>query len=175
MNINLLQGVFVFLVLLAVAVMHPACAFAQDGDARFRATQLPLPRFVSIAVSEVNVRAGPGLRYPIKWIFKRKDLPVEIVQEFDHWRKIRDHAGDEGWVHKSLLSGRRTLLVQGQEMTEMYDRAGENARVVAKLEPGAIVRLSKCNTDICAVEKDAYRGWVQRNLLWGIYEHEFLN
>jgi SH3-like domain-containing protein len=73
-----------------------------------------LPRFVSLRASEVNLRTGPGIRYPIEWVFKRRDLPVEVVDEFESWRRIRDWEGTLGWVHQSMLRGRRTALVTGE-------------------------------------------------------------
>ena len=85
-------------------------AWAQAG----RSTGLPLPRFVSLAAERVNVRFGPGKQYPVNWMFARQGLPVEIIEEFDTWRKIRDHDGEEGWVHSSLLSSRRTIMVIGE-------------------------------------------------------------
>src|SRR5262245_5050819 len=68
---------------------------------------LPIPRFASLRSDEVNVRSGPGTRYPVEWVFKRKSMPVEIVAEYDIWRKIRDWQGASGWVHQSLLTGKR--------------------------------------------------------------------
>ncbi len=76
-------------------------------------TGLRVPRFVSMNSAKVNVRAGPGTRYPIKWVFQRKSLPVQIVAESDTWRKIRDFEGIEGWVHQRMLSGRRHAIVIG--------------------------------------------------------------
>ena len=149
---------------------------ASDAVPRFRATNLPLPRFVSIASNEVNVRSGPALRYPIKWIFQKRGLPVEIIQEFDHWRKIRDHEGEEGWVHKSLLSGRRSVIIDDSGLVEMYDRTGNRKRLVARLEPGVVARAIQCIEEgWCEIEKDGYSGWVDRNFLWGIYEREIFN
>src|SRR5919106_133867 len=91
---------------LAALLLAPP-AFGQAG----RTTGLPLPRFVSLGSDEVNLRFGPGETYPIAWILTREGLPVEIVEEFDTWRKVRLHDGDFGWIHGSLLSSRRTVLV----------------------------------------------------------------
>ena len=72
-------------------------------------TGLPVPRFVSLRSAEVNVRTGPGTRYPVEWVFVKRDIPVEITAEFDTWRRIRDWEGTEGWVHQSMLSGKRAI------------------------------------------------------------------
>ncbi|MGB0720715.1 MAG: SH3 domain-containing protein, partial [Bdellovibrionales bacterium] len=97
---------------LLFVVLFPCIAFAQDAVDPFRSTAYPLPRFAALASNEIYVRAGPGKQYPVQWVFKKAGLPVEIVLEFDHWRKIKDYEGASGWVHKSLLSGRRTAIVK---------------------------------------------------------------
>lgn len=159
--------------LLAFAA-YPA-AHAQEAVPGFRSTELPLPRYVSIRSDKAYARAGPALRYPIKWIYKRDGLPVEIVQEFDNWRKIRDFEGEEGWVHMSLLSGERTALVMGDALVSMREGFSQNARLVARIEPMVVASLEKCSEGWCRIEAGGYRGWVQRNSLWGIYENEELN
>ncbi len=80
-------------------------------------TGLPLPRFASLKTDEVNLRTGPGLRYPIEWVYKRRDLPVQIEREFEVWRLISDQEGVKGWVHQATLVGRRTFVVTGGEHT----------------------------------------------------------
>ena len=85
---------------------------AENGTGgRIGESGLTLPRFVSLRASEVNMRTGPGTRYPIAWVYKQRNLPVEIVDEFDTWRRIRDWEGSEGWVHQSMLHGRRSIMV----------------------------------------------------------------
>ena len=98
---------------------------------------LPLPRFVSLRSDEVNLRAGPGVRYPIDWIYARKDLPVEVIAEFEAWRKIRDWQGTEGWVHQSMLTGRRMMVVMGQARSLRASDA-DSADPVAVVEPGVV-------------------------------------
>src|SRR5258708_20816133 len=81
------------------------------SNAQRKGTGLPLPRFASLRADEVNVRAGPGARYPIEWVFKRKGMPVEIVAEYENYRKIKDWQGAGGWAHHSLLPGQRTFII----------------------------------------------------------------
>ena len=84
---------------------------AQSEDPlRARPKQATQRRFVSLRSNEVNVRVGPGVRYPVKWVFRQKAIPVEIVQEYDTWRKIRDWEDAEGWVHRAMLSSKRSVL-----------------------------------------------------------------
>ena len=89
----------------------PDVATAQTERA---ASGLPLPRFVSLRSDKVHMRTGPGVRYPIDWVYKRQNMPMEVVAEFGTWRKVRDFQGTEGWMHQSMLSNKRTLAVTGQ-------------------------------------------------------------
>jgi SH3-like domain-containing protein len=136
-------------------------------------TGLPLPRFASLKTDEVNLRKGPGLRYPIAWVYKRRDLPVEIEREFEVWRLISDQEGVKGWVHQATLVGRRTFVVTGGEQTMRSDPQ-DTAAAVARLKPGVIGRLRACEAkaDWCQVQVADYRGWLRRNAFWGIYPGE---
>src|SRR6266446_1681609 len=99
-----------------IGIMSAAALFA--GGARLSLAaegeaSLPVPRFVSLHADKVNLRAGPGDRYPIEWVLTRKEMPVEIVAEFEHWRRVRDYQGTEGWVHERMLEGKRAVVVTG--------------------------------------------------------------
>ena len=131
-----------------------------------RETGLEVPRFVSLSSNKTNVRAGPGRRYPIKWIFQRQNLPVKIIAEFDTWRKIKDHEGIEGWVHQRMLSGRRWVFILGENVTIRKERS-LTAQGVARLEPGVIARLERISGDWCLVEAEAYTGWLPKIDVWG--------
>jgi SH3-like domain-containing protein len=131
-----------------------------------RSTGLPVPRFVSLAAERVNVRFGPGRQYPVSWVFAREGLPVEIIAEFDTWRQIRDYDGEEGWVHSSLLSSRRTIMVIG-EVRALRRTASTGAREVLRAEPGVIGSLFDCEDTWCRVEIEGRRGWLQRSEFWG--------
>jgi SH3-like domain-containing protein len=132
---------------------------------------LPVPRFVSLRSEPVNVRTGPGERYPIDWVFNRKDLPVEIVAEFENWRKIRDVDGAEGWVHQRMLAGRRSVLIR-DKVRELRRRPQGEADVVARLEPNVVARLMECQGPWCRVETQGIAGWLRRGEVWGVYPDE---
>jgi SH3-like domain-containing protein len=132
---------------------------------------LPLPRFAALRSDEVNLRAGPGDRYPIEWVFTRKDLPVEILQEWEHWRKIRDAEGTEGWVHQRMLVGKRSVIVTG-ETRALYAEPRQGAAVVARAEPGVVGRLLECKGTWCRIEADKIDGWIRRDQIWGVYATE---
>ena len=139
-------------------------------------TGLPLPRFAPLRSDEVNMRAGPGTRFPIEWTYQRRDLPVEIVREFDQWRRIRDQDGTEGWVHHSNLGlGRRTFTVRG-EMHTMRRRPEEDAGAVARLQPGVIGRIRACaqGSAWCEVQVGEYRGWLKRAEMFGVTADEVI-
>lgn len=135
----------------------------------------PVPRFVSVKSDKAYVRAGPGQTYPIKWVYSREGIPVEVVQEYDTWRKIRDFDGEEGWMHSSLLTGERHVIVKGTDTVALRDRVGVDGRIRARLEPRVIAKLDECANGWCLIDAQGYEGWIERNLLWGIYDTEELN
>ncbi len=128
-----------------------------------------VPRFASLRADKVNVRAGPGVQYPIAWVFLRRGLPVEVVAEFELWRKIRDRDGAEGWVHRSLLSGKRSAVIRGHNISVLYRHDDPMSVAVARIEPGVVAELLTCHEDWCRVEAEGIRGWIARTQLWGVY------
>ncbi len=134
-------------------------------------TGLPLPRFVTLRAAEVNLRSGPGTRYPIDWVYRRAGMPVEIIDEFDTWRRIRDWQGTEGWVHQSMVQGRRGILVTGQRRT-LKRRPEEAAPGVALLDAGVVGTLEGCRGAWCEISAGGYSGWLEREAFYGLYPDE---
>ena len=134
-------------------------------------TNLQLPRYVSMKANEGNVRRGPSMTHRIDWVFKRKDIPLEITAEHGHWRRVRDRDGAGGWVHYSLLSGVRTAIVE-KDMLELLSKPEKGALVVARLELGVIARLEECGVAWCRLSAAGYRGWTSKTNLWGADTHE---
>jgi SH3-like domain-containing protein len=138
---------------------------------------LPLPRFASLRSDQVNMRVGPDTRFPIEWTFQRRDLPVQIIGEFQVWRRVRDVDGAEGWVHQSTLAGRRTVLVRpaasAPEVT-LRRRPEEGGAAVARLRPGVIARIRECEAanPWCEVQVSGLRGFLRRSEAWGIGAEE---
>ena len=134
---------FAAAIVLAVPLGMPALARAAAA-AQIGPSGLPLPRFVSLKPGRVNLRVGPGRDYAVTWLFLKSGLPVEIVQEYDNWRRIRDSEGTEGWVYQSLLSGKRTAMTAPWQrdkdgvMLNVYRSADDKASVVAKVQPGVL-------------------------------------
>ena len=141
------------------------------GSAVGSETGLPLPRFVSLSSDKVNVRTGPGTRYPINWVFVRRGWPVEVIEEYELWRQIRDIDGATGWVHKNLLSNRRTLIITG-DARAVYEEPEESSPVVLLAEPGVLGKLKECDGRWCEIEIAGLSGWLMANQFYGVYANE---
>jgi SH3-like domain-containing protein len=136
---------------------------------------LPLPRFVTLKADRVNVRRGPSGDHTVSWVFTRKGLPVEIVAESEHWRRIRDSEGAEGWVYHSLLSGRRGVLVapwSGAQPVPLLNGVDAGSVPVALLDTGVMADVDRCTGDWCRVSIRGHRGWIEQAKLWGVYPGE---
>lgn len=136
---------------------------------------LPLPRFVSLKTDKVNVRRGPSSEHGVSWVFNRRELPVEIVAEFDHWRRVRDADGEEGWIYQSLLAGRRTAMIapwRQDNNVSMLSQPDKNAAKVALVRGGVVGRINSCNGDWCSLNVEGYEGWIEQAMLWGVYPGE---
>lgn len=150
---------------------------ATDTDSE-ETGKLPLPRFVSLKSARVNLRVGPGKDYAISWMYMKQGLPVEIIQEYDQWRRIRDAEGTEGWVYQSLLTGTRTAIaapwLKGKEgaLITVHRAAAEDGTVVAQLEPGVVTKVKECSFGWCEVEAADRKGFVAQNQIWGVYPDE---
>lgn len=137
-------------------------------------TGLPLPRFVSLKSDEVNMRTGPGVRYPVRWIYHHAQLPVEIIDEFEHWRKIRDIDGEAGWVHQSLLSGKRTAYIK-ENLMVLYGAPSHNANALVKAEAGVVADVIECSPHWCRLQIANIKGWAPKKHFWGAYEAEIFD
>jgi len=138
---------------------------------------LRLPRFVSLKAERVNVRAGPTKDNDVNWVYTRAGLPVEIIAEYENWRRIRDWEGAEGWVLHSLLSGRRTALViaktkGGDDLIPVHDSPDAQSTVTVKLQAGVLGTVKRCNDNWCRIVGDGFDGWIEQGRLWGVYPNE---
>lgn len=165
---------------LAAAGITPAAAQTTGSTAPAiarGASGLPLPRFVSLKSGRVNLRVGPSLDYAVDWMYLKSGLPMEIIQEYDNWRRVRDADGTEGWINQALLSGKRTAIVtpwqRGKDARiPMVAEPNAGSRVVAQLEPGVIGEIQVCNGEWCEMNIDGHRGWVEQSQIWGAYPGE---
>jgi len=125
-----------------------------------------LPRFVTIRAKEINLRTGPGERYPIDWVIKAKGWPLEITAEFDNWRRVRDYQGTSGWVHRVMLSKKHTV-VNTQDNVILRRAPGPDAQPRAHVVAGVHGELKKCEKSWCEVNFDGGKGWLPASALWG--------
>jgi SH3-like domain-containing protein len=158
------------LIIFASVLIVPISVYTQESQ-KGQVTNLPIPRYVSLKVKEANARRGPSLSHKIDWIYKRQNMPLEIYAEYENWRRVRDFEGLGGWVHYTLLSGIRYVLVKS-ELLEMRLLPSMDAQVIAKVPQHNIATLDKCNKDWCRINDDGYKGWVPKNEIWGVYEDE---
>lgn len=158
--------------LIAFLALTAALSVSLGAAAQGKKATDPI-RFASLRAAEVNVRAGPGVRYPVKWVFVRKTLPVAITAEFESWRKIRDSEGAEGWVHRAMLSAKRSIVIIEKAKT-LRRSASDTAPAVAQMAPGIVAKIDNCNGQWCEVEVGAYSGWVRQNGLWGLRAKEVI-
>jgi SH3-like domain-containing protein len=166
----------VFIIFICFAFPAHAEAPSATGLASaIKKTGLPLPRFASLRSDDVNMRSGPGTRYPMEWHYRRKGFPVEITAEFDKWRRIRDIDGTEGWVHQSNLSPRRGFVVIGKELQNISRRPNPASPLRAQAEPGVLGEILKCEKEYCKVEASGVKGYIRRDGIWGIYPGEKLD
>ena len=145
---------------------------ATDAN-RGAVTNLPLPRFVSLKTNEGNARRGPGLTHRIDWVFTRAGMPLRVTAEYENWRRIEDAEGAGGWVHYSMLSGARTVLVT-VNMVNVRDAPDDAATVNFQAEAGVVGRVQECTADWCRIGVDGNRGWVRKTALWGVEAGELV-
>lgn len=147
---------FTFLsALFLLATLYPAQVGASET-----------PRYASLRDKKTNLRSGPGEGYPIKWVLTRKKMPVKIIRDFDVWRQIELFDGEKGWVHKHLLSGLRTALVD-DGMLNVHAKPRTDSKILLRLEAGVVVKLDACQKEWCSIEISGYEGWAQSVSLWG--------
>jgi SH3-like domain-containing protein len=157
--------------LAALLLMMPLLGSPLYAEEVGPVTNLPLPRFVSMKAAEGNVRRGPSLTHRIDWVFKRRDMPLRITAEHGHWRRVEDRDGMGGWVHYSLLSGTRTVLVE-QDMLALHVRPDPNAPIAASLELGVVARLGNCDLEWCELRTGGFKGWAPKARVWGVASNE---
>ena len=134
-------------------------------------TGLDIPRYVSLKVSKANMRRGPSLEHKIDWVYKRKNLPIKIVSEFGHWRKVEDFEGQTGWMFKSLISGKRYVIVIREE-TLLRNKNKPEGLGKAILKKNVIAKVKKCDLLWCLVGIKKLKGWVLKSDIWGVKKME---
>lgn len=134
-------------------------------------TNLPIPRFVTLKGNEGNARRGPGLTHRIDWVFTREGMPLKVTAEYEHWRRVEDIDGAGGWVHYSLLSGVRSVLI-AQDMAQAFSKPDTLSDVLFQSELGVVGRMLECVPDWCRISVEGEKGWIQKTALWGVKPDE---
>ena len=150
----------------ALALTLATTASAQDKQP---------PYWASIASGEAMMRTGPGRNYPGIWLYKRRDLPIRVVQVYPNWRKIEDPDGTQGWMLVTLLSDRRTAMVKPGDPRAIHVRAEANAPVRYRAEAGVVGRIEQCNGSFCQIKIGKREGWIAQTDIWGVGEGETLD
>jgi SH3-like domain-containing protein len=162
---------------LAAPPVSAQSAAAPAQNVRLGPSGLPLPRFVSLKSARVNSRVGPGVNYSVDWMYTKSGLPMEIIQEYDTWRRVRDAEGSEGWINQSLLSGKRTAIVapwqRGKDTRiNLHADPNETSGIVAMAEPGVIGTIKSCDGQWCEMTLGGQTGWISQSQVWGAYPGE---
>ena len=143
-----------------------------------------VPHYASIKSSEVNVRKGPTVRYSIEWVYKKKGEPVEVIAKFEHWNRIRDVTGEEGWVRSVMLSKKRTGVIivappkNSKKATEpklfakLYRKSDNSSNIFAHIESSKRVAIEECQKQWCKIKIKDISGWIEKPYLWGVQAHE---
>ena len=136
-----------------------------------------LPRFESLRDETVNARSGPGTKYPIEWVYKQKSAPVEVIAEFENWRRIRDWQGSESWVMYQLLARKRFARVITPGENNLYAKDNYKSKIIARIEDEVIGEIIKCpaSNNFCLLSFNKIEGWMPRQNLYGIYEDEIID
>lgn len=161
------------LIFFTAIFLAPNFGFSKEIQ-KGQVTNLPIPRYVSIKAKEANVRRGPSLSHKIDWIYKRKNMPLEIYAEYGNWRRVRDFEGLGGWIHYTLISGIRYVLVK-DEFLEIRLLPSNEAQVIAKIPQHNIAALEKCIKEWCKIVDGGYKGWVPKSGTWGVNKGELID
>ena len=121
--------------------------------------------YLMLKNSKVNVRIGPGLDYPIKFIYKKKYLPVKVIDKKENFRKVIDHKKNSGWIHISQLKKVNSIIVLSDRI--LFKKPTFNSRPIAKIESGRLFFLEKCRKNWCQVSSQNYSGWINIDNVWG--------
>lgn len=142
--------------------------------ATVQAQELPIPRYATLKSDLVNMRSGPGERYPIEWVYKRVNMPVEIIDAYEYWYKVKDFENTSGWMHKKMLSQKRYGLTAPNGKTAVYKKEDATSDVTAYFDGSSIVQLLKCSpkSAFCLISYEQLKGYVLKKDIFGVYPNE---
>ena len=147
-------------------------SFNVEAQKKGNVTNLNIPRFVSIKSNDVNLRVGPSMNYPIKIKYLQKNMPIEIIDEYDVWREVKDFHNQKGWIHKSLIKGDRFAIISTNENKKYNLLDHPNGKKIGLIKKNNIVELKKCLISWCLISHSNHKGWILKEDLWGVYKNE---
>ena len=121
--------------------------------------------FVMLKNNKVNVRYGPSLDYPIKFIYKKKEFPLKVIDKKENFRRIIDHKKNSGWIHISQLRQSKSLVTTSQKI--LFKKPTKYSKPIAKLDKGRLLIIKKCEKDWCNIKTGKFSGWVSKSDIWG--------
>lgn len=113
-------------------------------------------------------RRGPSYKQPVLWEYRRRGLPLLVVDKTEYWRQVVDPDGTMVWMHSSQLANRSIVMVRAKAPIPLYRMAGEDLTVIAYADPMALLHLGPCQGTRCQLKKDNIRGWAEKDALWGV-------
>jgi SH3-like domain-containing protein len=156
-----------FKIILIFSFLISLGSYAKKGAV----TGFDIPRFVSLKSNDINLRVGPSINYPINIKYIKKNLPVEIIDEFDLWRKVKDHEDNTGWIKKGLLKGDRYILTGiKNNNTKVLNRP--NGKEIGIIKKNNILKLETCMKNWCYISHQNINGWLLKSNIWGVYKKE---
>ena len=144
-----------FLIILFFLLLNSSYVFSDEKN-----------YFLSLKKNKVYVRYGPGKDYPIKYIYKKKFLPVKVIDEKENFRRIIDHKKNSGWIHRIMLTKLNSLIVLEEKI--VFKKNSKFSEPIVKLEKGRLVTIKKCELNWCHIVSDNYSGWIETKNVWGI-------
>ena len=160
-----------FLLILCLSLINFNTSTKEIGSS----TGYKIPRFVSIKSDEANLRIGSSKNYPIILQYKIKDMPVEIIDEYENWRKVIDIKDNTGWIHKSLIHGKKTGIISSSQkgIIHIYNKSDGN--IIGEINQGIIVKVTSCKVNWCLISYNNFKGWIEKKFVWGVKENEQFN
>jgi len=122
--------------------------------------------FLTLRNNTTNLRQGPSFDHPIKIIYKKKYLPIKVLDSSDNFKKIKDHENNSGWIHISQLSKRKAALTNNNQVI-MFKNSTIFSSPLAVLDQGRLCLILKCNDEWCKIKSEKYSGWIKKENLWG--------
>ena len=122
--------------------------------------------FLMLKNKKVNVRYGPSLNYPIKFVYTKNFLPVKVIDIKENFRRIIDHKKNSGWIHVSQLKKSKSLIVLEDKI--VFKKNSKFSQPIVKLEKGRLVIIKKCSPNWCKIKTENYVGWIKNEKVWGV-------